>query len=147
MIDWRRIKRKRDIKREIAARKKFLAQVIRWNRSIRGVSPKEAKLELKRIREEEKKLYSNAVYKRGWYQVKPLAKSALTVRSHRRKGKAVRSYSRSYLRWTREQESFLLERERMRAKDLRESFFSRFGVWRSESSLITKRSRLRKQSR
>jgi hypothetical protein len=144
-IDWRRIRRKKDIKKEITTRKKFLLQVIRWNRTMRGVSPEEAKKELNRIEKEENKLHKNPVFKRGWYQIKPLTKKTMYVRSHRRKGIQVRSYNREYLRWTSAQKRWLLERERMPPKQLQKSFFKHFGIYRSIPSLITMRSRLRRR--
>ena len=146
VIDWSRVRSKRDVSSLIRRRKDFLRSVISYKRSIRGISPREAQGELKRIEAGESNLRTGKVsttYRRGWYQIKPLTIETMFVKSYSRKGIVVRGYTRSHLSWTSQQKGFVRERIGMRTSDLRNSFSVRFGVYRSSESIETMKYRIK----
>ena len=152
VIDWSRVKRKQQIKTLISERKRFLQSVISYKRTVRGVSPSEAQRELKGIEQGEKELKEinpktgkhyppYHIYKKGWYQIKPLARMSIHVRSHAARNTTIRAYNRDYMRWTTEQKRFVSERKGMASHALRDSFNQTF-VPRSYHSIRTMQRRV-----
>jgi len=137
-VDWSRVKNKREVDRLIGEKKRTMLQVLKGQKTLSGVTKKQAGREVANINK------ASTVMKRGWYQIKPLARSSI-----RQTAKTGKTYVRNYQPWGTTKASrdmrlrFISERKGMPSKPLRDSYNIHFGESRTLSQISVMKSRVK----
>jgi len=129
---------KEDINRLISDRIREIDSVLR-KKKMSKYRKEKLKIEKKRISK-----WPDGLFKKtnAWSRIK---RNYLSKMFKQRRGKTV--YVRSYQKWTKEEEQFILSRQRRgwSVEQIQRVFVKRYGYYRSEKSIQTKIYRLRRR--